>query len=325
VPDGAGGYDAAMSSDRTREGGGVVDRVVVILDCPVPLRIWLALIVAASVVWAVPAVLGGITTFALDWRIYADSRDLWLSTGSPYVVPPAGWDPDLLFPYLYPPTSWPLLLLTYLPWPIVLIGLAPIALTPPRLGPAIPAIALYALAVGPSAYFGNVNLLIAGLIVLAFRPGAAGGIALAAASAIKAYPIALLPLVWSDRRRLIWTLGTLVALAISGTVVLGIGSWGDFAATLLREAPYSTGIVFNPFIALGPLRVVAASALVLVGLAVGSPTLTLFGATWLSPGTTIHYLLTFTAALCVEPPIRGRELPVRHLIGRLRIRRSPAT
>ena len=320
-----------MSSDRRPGNRGAVARLLDIVDRPVPLGIWLALIVvvsivvAASLVRVVPAVVGGVSAFSLDWGIYADGRDLWLSTGSPYTVPPPGWDPEHVFPYLYPPTSWLLLLLTYLPWPVVLLGLVPIALTPPRLGPAIPAIALYALAVGPSVYFGNVNVLIAGLIVIAFRPGVVGGIALAAASAVKAYPIVLLPLVWGDRRRLIWTMGTLVALAVSGTVILGIGSWGDFFTTLMHEGPYTRALVFNPLVALGPLRVVAAAALIVVGLAVGSPTLTLLGATWISPGTTIHYLLTFTAALCVEPPIRGRDLPVRHLIGRVRARLTPRT
>jgi hypothetical protein len=207
----------------------------------------------------------------------------------------------------------------------VLLGLVPIALTPPRLGPAIPAIVLYAIAVGPSAYFGNVNMLIAGLIVLAFHPGTVGGLALAAASALKVYPIALLPLLWGDRRRLIWTIGTLGALAVSGTIVLGAGSWADFLATYVGEGPTSTGIVFNPFAALGPLRVVFAAALLVVGLAVGSPTLTLVGATWLSPLTNIKYLLSFTAALCVEPPIRGRDLPVRHLVSRLRARSASRT
>jgi hypothetical protein len=225
-----------------------------------------------------------------------------------------------VFPYLYPPMSWPLLLLTYLPWPVLLLGLVPIALTPPRLGPAIPAFALFAIAVGPSIYYGNVNTLIAGLIVLAFRPGAVGGLALAAATALKVYPIALLPLVWGDRRRLFWTVGALVALAVSGTIVLGVGSWGDFLATFVGEAPTSTAMIFNPFVSLGPLRVVFAAALVVVGLAVGSPTLTLLGATWLSPLTNIKYLVMFAAALCIEPPIRGRDLPVRHLVGRLRAR-----
>lgn len=309
-----------MPSERTRTGRGAIARLLAILDRPVPRWVWLTLIVAASLLWTVPAVVGGIATYALDWRIYADARDLWLSTGSPYAVPPAGWNPDLLFPYLYPPTSWPLLLLTHLPWPVVLLGLVPIALTPPRLGPAIPAILCYALAVGPAAYYANVNLLIAGLIVLSFRPGAVGGLSLAAASAIKAYPMALLPLLWSDRRRLTWTIGSLVALAVSGTVAFGVGSWGDFVSTLLREGPYTKGAVFNPFIALGAFRVVAAAATVVIGLAVGSPTLTLLGATWIGPGTTVHYLLTFTAALCVEPPFRGRELPARHLVDRRRTR-----
>ena len=311
-----------MSIDRGRENGGAGDRLLTVLDRPVPLGIWLALIVAASLVWAVPALVADVATHGLDWMIYADSRALWLSTGSPYAVPPAGWNPDVTYPYLYPPTSWPLLLLTFLPWPIVLLGLVPIALTPPRLGPAIPAITLYAIAVGPSAYFGNVNMLIAGLIVLAFRPGATGGVALAGASALKAYPLALLPLLWGDRRRLGWAIGALVALAVSGTIILGTGSWASFFATLVGESPNTTGAVFNPFVALGPFRVFAAAALVVLGLALGSPTLTLLGATWLSPLTTIKYLLTFTAALCVEPPLRGRDLPYRRWWSRLR--RVPA-
>jgi hypothetical protein len=309
-----------MSSEPTPGGGGAVARLFDILDRPVPLGIWLALIVAATLVWAVLLAAETFPVFVIDWQIYAHSRDLWLSTGSPYAVPPPGWDSDHVFPYLYPPTSWPLLLLTYLPWPVLLLGLVPIALTPPRLGPAIPAFALFAIAVGPSIYYGNVNTLIAGLIVLAFRPGAVGGLALAAATALKVYPIALLPLVWGDRRRLVWTIGTLGALAVTGTILLGTRSWADFIATFAGEAPTSTAIIFNPFVSLGPLRVVLAAALVVVGLAVGSPTLTLVGATWLSPLTNIKYLVMFAAALCVEPPIRGRDLPVRHLMGRLRIR-----
>jgi hypothetical protein len=306
-----------MVGKRQSDGDGALARVVGILDRPVPRLVWLALIIAASLVWAIPALVGGIPTHALDWLIYADGRALWLSTGSPYAVPPPGWDPDVTYPYLYPPTSWPLLLLTYLPWPIVLLGLIPIAVTPPRLGPAIPAFVLFALAVGPAAYFGNVNVLIAGLIVLAFRPGVTGGLSLAAATAIKMYPLALLPLLWADRRRLTWTFGALAALAISSAIAFGPGSWADFATTLLREGPYTQGLLFNPLVILGPARIVAAVALAVLGLAVGSPTLVLVGATWLSPGTTIHYLLTFTAALCVEPPLRGRDLPVRRWRSRL--------
>jgi hypothetical protein len=314
-----------MSSDHTPGSRGAVTRLLDILDRPVPRWIWLALIVAITLVWIGSLIVGGIAMIALDWQIYGHGRELWLSTGSPYAVPPPGWDPEHVFPYLYPPTSWPLLLLTYLPWPVVLLGLVPIALTPPRLGPAIPAIVLYALAVGPTIYFGNVNVLIAGLIVLAFRPGAVGGLALAAATALKVYPIALLPLLWGDRRRLLWTLGTLAALAVSGTIVLGTASWADFFATFVGEGPNTTVPVFNPLMALGPLRVVAAAALVVLGLAIGSPTLTLLGATWLSPLTNIKYLVMFTAALCVEPPIRGRELPVRHLVSRLRARSASRT
>ena len=230
-----------------------------------------------------------------------------------------------MYPYLYPPTSWPLLLVAYLPWPVVMLGLIPIALTPPRLGPAIPAVALFVVAVAHAVYLNNVNLVIAGLIVLAFRPGAVGGLALGAASAVKAYTVALLPLLWGDRTRLAWTLGVLAVLAVSGTVILGIGSWADFLTALLREGPYPPDMVFNPLTALGPGRIVAAVALTAAGIAVGSPTLTLLGATWVSAGTTIHYLLTFVAALCVEPPLRGRDLPARRLVGRLRAWAAPGT
>jgi len=306
-----------MSSDPGQRNGGAVVRLLTIADRPVPLGIWLALLVAASLVWAVPAVAGGFGLVARDWDIYGKGRDLWLSVGSPYAVPPPGWDPMQVFPYLYPPTSWPLLLLTYLPWPVVMLGLVPIALTPPRLGPAIPAILLYAAAVGQAVFFNNVNVLIAGLIVLAFRPGATGGLAFAVASAVKMYPLALLPLLWRDHTRLAWTVGSLAVLTVSGTLLLGIGAWGDFFTTLVREGPYPGDRVFNPLTVLGPFRLIAAAALVVAGLGLGSPTLTLIGATWVSPGTTIHYLLTFVAALCVEPPLRGRSLPVRALLSRV--------
>lgn len=305
-----------MPALRSTESGGVVGRLVAALDRPVPRGVWLALFAAASIVSVVRVAAAGIGLFARDWGVYAVGRETWLATGSPYTIPPPGWDPTAVYPYLYPPSSWPLLVLTWLPWPVVLLGLVPVALTPPRLGPAIAAFALCVIAIGPAIFLNNVNLLVAGLIVIAFRPGAVGGLALAAMTAVKGYTIALLPLLWGDRRRLAWALGVLAALAVSGTVIFGIGSWADFLTALLREGEYPPDMVFNPLTLLGPGRIVAAGALALVGIAVGSPTLTLLGATWVSAGTTIHYLVTFVAALCVEPPIRGRDLPVRRLLRR---------
>jgi hypothetical protein len=306
-----------MSGQRVTLGRAVT-RIVDVLDRPFPERLWPVLVVVASAVSVVRVAGAGGTFLAFDWGLYSAGRRLWFLTGSPYVVPPPGWDPSNTYPYIYPPSSWPLLLLSLLPWPVVLLGLVPIARTSPRLGPAFPAFVLCLVAIGPTIFLCNVNLLIAGLIVIAFRPGAVGGLALGAASAVKAYTIALLPLLWGDRRRLAWTLGVLAALAVSGTVIFGIGSGVDFLTALVREGPYPPDMVFNPLTVLGPGRIVAAIALAVVGIAVGSPTLTLVGATWVSAGTTVHYLVTFVAALCVEPPIRGRDLPIRRFLDRRR-------
>ena len=63
----------------------------------------------------------------------------------------------------------------------------------------------------------------------------------------------------------------------------------------------------NPFAGLGLARLVPAGVLVLVGLRLRSPTLTLLGATFATGVVTRHYLVTFAAMLAVEPMLRRRE------------------
>ena len=48
-------------------------------------------------------------------------------------------------------------------------------------------------------------------------------------------------------------------------------------------------------------------------MAVRSPTLTLLGATWASGVVTNHYLITFAAALALEPPVRASLAHLRAL------------
>lgn len=188
---------------------------------------------------------------------------------------------------------------------------------------------LLILGLGPALFLGNVNLLIAALIVAAFAPGRWGGIAFGALVAIKLYPIVLLPLLWSVRTRQRWAVGVIAALLISGTLLFGLGGWHDFIATLLNEGPHPD-ISWNPFTTLGLLRVLPAGAIVLAGLAVRSPTLTLIGATWASGVVTNHYLIIFAAALAVEPRLRetlrhAAELPQMLATMRARLAGRPRT
>ena len=270
-----------------------------------PLLFWLPIVLLPTAAWLFVLPFQSATGPPfLDWNIYRHGFDLWRSTGSPYEVLPPGWNPYTTVPYLYPPSSWPLMLIaTALPPVVAGLGALPLLLRPPRLALVPVAAVLLILGLGPALYLGNVNLLVAGLIVAAFLPGRWGGIAFAALVGIKLYPIVLLPLLWGDRTRTRWALGGIAALVLSGTLFFGLQGWHDMLTTLLNEGRHPD-ISWNPFTDLGPIRVVPAGLIVLAGLAVRSPTITLVGATWASGVVTGHYLVTFAAALAVEPALR---------------------
>lgn len=251
----------------------------------------------------------------LDWNIYRHGLDLWVARGAPYEALPPGWDPFRVHPYLYPPTSWPLMLLAAaVPAALAGLGALPLLLRPPRLRLVPACAALLVLGLGPALYLANVNLLVAGLIVLSFLPGRWGGLAFAALVAMKLYPIVLLPLLWGDRTRLRWFLGAITALLVSGTAFFGAAGWQTWLVTLLNEGPHPD-ISWNPFTTVGPLRVVPAGLIALAGLAARSPSLALLGATWASGVVTSHYLVTFAAVLAVEPPLRHSLAHLRSLGG----------
>ncbi len=267
-------------------------------------RFWLPVaVVATGAWWLIPDKIDVGPGF--DWQIYADGFRSWMQTGTPYTVPAQGWDPCREYPYLYPPTSWPLLpLAAALPYWLTAVGAVPLLLRPPAFVLVPVSAVLLFLGLGPAIYLANVNVLIAGLLILAFAPGRVGGVALAAAVAIKGYPIVLLPFLWRDRGRLTWFAGTLGVLAVSGTILFGIAGWTDFLTTLLRQGPHCD-VSLNPFAGLGLARLVPAGVLVLAGLRLRSPTLTLLGATFATGVVTRHYLITFAAMLAVEPLFHG--------------------
>ena len=270
-----------------------------------PLLFWLPIALVPTAVWlfVLPFQAATGPPF-LDWNIYRHGFDLWRSSGSPYEVLPSGWNPYTTFPYLYPPSSWPLMLIATLLPPVAAgLGVLPVLLRPPRLALVPASATLLILGLGTALYLGNVNLVVAGLIVASFLPGRWGGLAFGALVGIKLYPIVLLPLLWSDRTRRRWALGMIAGLMISGTLLLGLTGWRDFATTLLNEGPHPD-IAWNPFASLGLIRVVPAALVALAGLVLRSPTITLLGATWSSGVVTNHYLVTFAAALAVEPGIR---------------------
>ena len=271
----------------------------------IPLWFWLPIFIGPTLVWlfVLPFQRETGPPF-LDWNNYRTGLDLWQSVGTPFVVLPPNWDPFILHPYLYPPTSWPVMFLAAaLPPGAAAIGVVPLVLRRPQLILVPVAALLLALGLGPALYLGNVNLIVAGLIVLSFLPGRWGGLAFGALVAIKLYPIVLLPLLWGDRTRVRWFVATLGALAVTGTLFFGIQGWLDFATTLLREGP-NPDISWNPFTSMGIARILPAGVIVLVGLGLRSPTVVLIGATWTSGVVTNHYLVTFAAVLAVEPPLR---------------------
>jgi glycosyl transferase family 87 len=269
-----------------------------------PILFWLPIALLPTLVWLFVLPIQAATGPPfLDWDIYRHGFDLWRSTGTPYEVLPPGWDPFVMHPYLYPPTSWPLMLVAIaLPAAAAGLGALPLLLRPPRLRLVPVSAVLLILGLGTALYLGNVNLFVAGLIVAAFRPGRSGGLAFGALVGIKLYPIVLLPLLWADRTRLRWALAVIAVLLVSGTLFFGIAGWRDFLTTLLNEGPHPD-ISFNPFTDLGLVRLLPSGLIVLAGLAIRSPTVTLVGATWASGVVTWHYLITFAAALAVEPPL----------------------
>jgi hypothetical protein len=297
-----------------------------------PLFFWLPIALLPTAVWLFVLPFQSETGPPfLDWNIYRHGFELWQSTGTPYVILPPGWNPYTTFPYLYPPTSWPLMLVaTALPPLVAGIGALPLVLTPPRLTLVPVSAVLLILGLGPALYLGNVNLIVAGLVILSFRRGRVGGVAFGLLVAIKLYPIVLLPLLWSDRARLRSAIAVFAFLLLTGWLFFGFGGWHDFITTLLNEGPHPD-ISWNPFTSLGMIRIFPAALVVLAGLALRSPTVVLVGATWTSGVVTSHYLITFAAALAVEPPFRvlvanARALPrtVSEAMDRIRAGVRPA-
>lgn len=277
-------------------------------DARPPILFWLPIVLLPTAAWLFLLPFQSATGPPfLDWNIYRHGFELWTTAGAPYQVLPPGWDPFRQHPYLYPPTSWPLMLLaTVVPATLAAIAALPLVLRPPHLRLVPISAALLILGLGPALYLANVNLLVAGLLVLSFLPGRWGGLAFAAVVAIKLYPIVLLPLLWRDRTRLRWFAGTLGALVVTGGLFFGVAGWRDFLTTLLNEGPHPD-VSWNPLTPLGTIRVVPAGLIALAGLALRSPTVALLGATWASGVVTNHYLITFAAVLAVEPPL-GRTL-----------------
>ncbi len=268
-----------------------------------------------ALLWLVPLLTIGIPQTFLDWKIYGEAAQLWAMTGTPYTSPPAGWDPDVYHPYLYPPTSWPLLVLVRLAPPVIVtIGLIPFLVTLPRRWAAIPVAALLFLAAVPGVLLANVNVLVAGALVVAFAPGVVGGLAFAAVVAVKGYPIVILPLIWGDRRRAGTALVALAVLAATGTLLWGAESWGAWLSTLATEGRYVASI--NPLATDRTLALVLAGAGVIGGLALRSPTLTLVASTLATPALSIHYVLTYAAGLVREPSLESRVKAVGHVRNR---------
>jgi len=258
-----------------------------------------ALIPTAVILIMSPAILVG----PLDWTLYRQDLGLWLAHGSPYVVPPDVYNPYVTYAYTYPPTSWPLLLASILPPAVVWIAVLPILARPPQrwLVPLSATLLAIGLAVGIS--LGNVSVILAGLLALSFRPGAVGGLAFAGATALRVYPIVLLPFLWADRVRRRWFVASFAVLLVTGTLLFGIGGWRDWALIVTRLSP-DIGVSWNPFGPLGIARVVPALVLTAVGLFVRSPTLTFLGATWVNGHVTDHYLATIAAVLPFEARLR---------------------
>ena len=293
-----------------RSGTGALSRPAAAERWERPLARWAWLVAVAAIGagwYALYGAASGTEARFLDWDIYAKAWNAWLAAGTPYTVPPTGWNPCVTYPYLYPPTSWPILVLAGLLPPVAAwLGVVPLLARPPRLWAAPVAVALLGIGLVPALYLSNVDLLVAALVVLAFVPGPIGGLALAGAVALKGYPIVLLPFLWRDGARLRALLIGLAVLAVSGTLLFGFRGWTDFVATLAGEGP-SCSTAFNPFLALGAGRVIAALIACAAGLLLRSPALALLGATFLTGVVTQHYLVTIAAALLVEPALRGRR------------------
>jgi hypothetical protein len=204
------------------------------------------------------------------------------------------------------------LLALILPAPLLLAAFVPFLVQRPRLAFAPLALAFLVPSFGPAFYWGNVNILVAALIVLTALPGTAGGIALAVAVALKGYPIVLLPFFWGDWRRTRAFAVAFVFLAAVGTVLFGPDSWIQWIRSVIGEGDmigqgHLTGPI-NPLLQLGPVRYVVAGLIAAAGLFVASPLLTLVGVTLLFQGVSVHYLLTFAAAALIESPLRGRRV-----------------
>jgi len=289
------------------------DHLLAHLDRRVPARYWIPSVALIATCWLLPAFLFSIPTNHVDWLIYRDAAMRWFATGSPYESLGASWDPNTQFPYIYPPSSWPLLVLaSILPAPLLLLAYVPFLVQRPRLAFAPLAVAFMIPSFGPAFYWGNVNILVAALIVLTALPGAAGGVALAVAVALKGYPIVLLPFFWGDRRRTQAFGVTFLFLAAVGTVLFGPDSWIQWIRSVLAEGDMVgqgnlTGPI-NPLLALGSFRYLVAGLIAGAGLCIASPTLALVGVTLLFQGVSVHYLLTFAAAALIEPALRGRRI-----------------
>lgn len=275
------------------------------LDGRLSRPMWVLILIGGALVWLVPAVVAQLWPTFFDWQIYRHAAQLWQATGSPYSVPPPGWDAATTFPYLYPPTSWPLLVLVETVSPALLaLGLVPFAAITPRVW-ASPAVGmLLFVAAAPALLLGNVNALVGGALVVAFVPGVVGGIGFAVAVALKGYPILLVPLLWADRRRMVAAAVLLSILIVSGTYLWGLESWMEWFQSLTTQGRY--GDTLNPLADNRAAALAAAALTVVMGLGAGSPTLVLVGATLATPALFVHYLLTYAAGLVQEPQLAGR-------------------
>ena len=265
----------------------------------VPLWLWLLVALGPAVWLLYLSPLPPHGPEALDWYLYRSHAELWRTTGSPYELPPGPFSPFDALPYTYPPTSWPLLPLAAVVPPMAAwLAVIPILLTPPRLRLLPTAAFLLTIGLAFALWPTNVSLIAAGALSLAFRRGPIGGVAFAVSVALRPYPLLLLPFFLSDRRWLAAFAITLTALAVSGTLILGIQGWVDFALINLRME--NLGRTWNPFGELGLARVVPALAVAAVGLRLRSVTLTMLGATWIAGHVTDHYLLVLAAVLPFE-------------------------
>lgn len=258
----------------------------------VPTWLWIALV-------AVPAALrlaiSGSDWFP-DWGLYHAASDLWFRTGSPYMSLPAGWSPTAIGPYLYSPASWPFLLVAQLPGIVSVLAVVPILLSPPswRLAPI--AACLLAFGLSGALWLGNASLLVGALLVIALgRRGLVSGVAFAFAVALRPQPLLLLPFIAVDRPALRWFVATIVPLAVSGTLLLGLGSWEAWIRLVTTEA--NIGANISPW---GWPGSIVALGIALTGIRLRSVSIAMLGVTFVGGHVTLHYLVPLAAVMPFE-------------------------